>query len=300
MPSSPPESSSSWLPFISTVCGWIYFACWSASFYPQPTLNFRRGTTRGTTVDFPLVNNLGFLAYLTSNLAFYCSPLVRAQYAARNRGLTPTVQLNDVVFAAHALVMCLVISSQYATPRLWGFPAAKKPGHPGYHAGIRPSRAMLGLCLGCVAGVLVVLCVVLASPGRNDTTPPAAAWNWLDVVYAVSYVKLVVTVVKYTPQMLWNYRNKSTRGWSIEGMMLDFSGGVLSIVQLVIDSYLQGDWKAGITGNPVKFGLGNVSMVYDLIFFTQHWVLYRGAEGKEGETDSLLGREEDEEERRID
>lgn len=281
-----PEGHS-WLPFISAVCGWVYFLCWSLSFYPQPTLNFRRGTTLGTTVDFPLINTLGFLAYLASNLAFYRSPLVRAQYAARHHGLTPTVQLNDVVFAAHALLMCLVTLSQYV-PRAWGFPRT---------AGTRPSRAILGLSLGCVAAVAVVVLVVLANPDRDDTTGAAAAagWNWLDAVYAVSYVKLVVTVVKYTPQVVWNYRNKSTRGWSIEGMVLDFSGGVLSLVQLVIDSYLQGDWS-GITGNPVKFGLGNVSMVYDLIFFTQHWVLYRGAAHKEEETDSLLGRDE---ERRI-
>ncbi|KAB5563054.1 hypothetical protein GE09DRAFT_769021 [Coniochaeta sp. 2T2.1] len=288
--SPPPEGpSSNWLPLISSLCGWVYFACWSLSFYPQPLLNFRRRTTRGTTVDFPLINNLGFVAYLSSNLAFYYSPLIRAQYAARNHGLTPTVQFNDVVFAGHALAMCMVIFSQYV-PGLW----------PGFtpNAGTRPSRAILGLTAGCIVGVGIVVCVVLSDPARNDVGLGATeAWTWLDVIYAVSYVKLIVTVVKYTPQMVWNYKNRSTIGWSIEGMMLDFSGGVLSIVQLVIDSYLQGDWS-GITGNPVKFGLGNVSMVYDLIFFTQHWVLYRDAGDKEGETDGLLAREE--EGRRID
>jgi cystinosin len=287
-PSASASASSSWLPAISSLCGWVYFICWSASFYPQPTLNFRRGTTSGTTIDFPLINVLGFAAYLASNLAFYYSPLIRAQYAARNHGLTPTVQFNDVVFAAHALLMCFVILSQYV-PRVWGFPRT---------AGNRPSRPILGLGAGCIVAVGVVTCIVLADPRRSDTGyyydgdgGGEVAWNWLDVVYAVSYVKLVVTVVKYSPQMVWNYRNKSTRGWSIEGMTFDFAGGVLSIVQLAIDSYLQGDWS-GITGNPVKLGLGNVSMIYDLIFFTQHWVLYRGAEGKEAETDSLLGDEE--------
>lgn len=285
-PESPP---SSWLPLISSICGWVYFLAWSLSFYPQPLLSYQRGTTTGTTVDFPLINNLGFLAYLVSNLAFYYSPLIRAQYAARNHGLTPTVQFNDIVFAAHGLVLCLVIFSQYV-PGAWGFP---------HNVGNKPSRAILGLFAGSIVAVAVVVAIVLSSPERNDVGQGAReGWTWLDVVYAISYVKLLVTVVKYTPQMVWNYKNKSTRGWSIHGMMLDFTGGVLSIVQLVIDSYLQGDWS-GITGNPVKLGLGNVSMVYDMIFFTQHWVLYRGAGGKEDETDSLLGRERDEE-RRID
>lgn len=48
----------------------------------------------------------------------------------------------------------------------------------------------------------------------------------------------------------------------------------MSILQLVIDSSLQADWS-GLTGNPVKLGLGNVSIFFDIIFITQHYVLYR-------------------------
>ncbi len=53
-----------------------------------------------------------------------------------------------------------------------------------------------------------------------------------------------------------------------------FAGGILSILQLVIDSSLQTDFS-GITGNPAKLGLGLISIVLDLIFMTQHYVLYR-------------------------
>lgn len=47
------------LPALSALFGWVYTFCWSASFYPQPLLNFRRRSTSGTTVDFPLINCLG-------------------------------------------------------------------------------------------------------------------------------------------------------------------------------------------------------------------------------------------------
>ena len=116
-------------------------------------------------------------------------------------------------------------------------------------------------------------------------------------VYAISYVKLLITLVKYMPQVLTNYRNRSTHGWSIAQILLDFAGGVLSIAQLGIDSYLQHDWS-GITGNPVKLMLGNVSIFFDVIFFVQHYCLYRGKMGKafaDGEEDPLLaqyGREQ--------
>lgn len=57
-------------------------------------------------------------------------------------------------------------------------------------------------------------------------------------------------------------------------MLLDITGGIASLIQLFIDSALQGSWE-GVTGNPVKFGLGNISIAFDIIFIYQHFVLYR-------------------------
>ena len=82
-----------------------------------------------------------------------------------------------------------------------------------------------------------------------------------------------MTFVKYMPQVRINYVRKSTQGWSIWQILFDIIGGVLSITQLVIDSSLQADWS-GLAGNPVKLGLGNVSIFFDLIFITQHYILY--------------------------
>ena len=172
----------------------------------------------------------------------------------------------------------MVTTSQYLMPSAWGF--APSPGD-------RPSRFISGVGAGCITGVAVVVAVVGARPGAGQPADPGRGWCWLDAVYAVGYVKLLVTLIKYTPQVAANFRNRSTAGWSIWQILLDFAGGVLSIAQLVLDSALQGDW-GGVTGNPVKFALGNVSMLYDLVFFTQHYVLYRGSEGKAEEREALL------------
>lgn len=187
---------------------------------------------------------------------------------------------NDVVFALHALVLSLITTSQYLFPSLWRFAPS---------VGNRPSRFILGTGLGCITGVVAVVVLIAAAvpEDREGVVDPRVDWCWLDAVYAVGYVKLWITLIKYTPQVVANYRNKSTVGWSIWQILLDFAGGVLSISQLVIDSSMQGDWS-GVTGNPVKFALGQVSMIYDLIFFTQHYVLYRGSEDKRGERAALL------------
>ena len=98
-------------------------------------------------------------------------------------------------------------------------------------------------------------------------------------MYALSYIKILVTTVKYMPQVLTNNRNKSTTGWSIEQILFDFLGGILSLAQLGIDSYLQHDWS-GITGNPVKFALGNLAIFFDIIFMVQHYWLFRMVKDK--------------------
>ncbi|KAI0166976.1 hypothetical protein GGR52DRAFT_556322 [Hypoxylon sp. FL1284] len=264
------------LDFLSALFGWIYTLSWSLSFYSQPLLNIRRKSTSGTTVDFPFINTLGFLAYFIYTTVFYSSEVIREQYALRNHGHTPTVAVNDIVFAAHALVICAVLTTQYFLPSIWGFERAP---------GTRPSRLMLGVASGSVVAVAVIVLVVASAPAGADAR---TAWAWLDVMYVVSYVKLLLTLVKYAPQLAYNYRNRSTRGWSIWQVLLDFLGGVLSIAQLAVDSRRQGDWS-GVTGNPVKFALGNVSMLYDLVFMAQHYVLYRdGGAAKDGEGDALL------------
>lgn len=53
----------------------------------------------------------------------------------------------------------------------------------------------------------------------------------------------------------------------------------MSLLQLVIDSALQADWS-GLVGNPVKFGLANISLLFDVVFILQHFVLYGPVEEK--------------------
>ena len=191
--------------------------------------------------------------------------------------------MNDLAFAGHAVVLCVITYSQF-WPVLWGFRVAPWQ---------RVSRAALGILWGSLGGVFFTAAIVRTGGPTHGIDP--SGWAWIDVVsfewdrlpalrfrkhanvtgqiYAISYVKLIVTVVKYIPQAWTNYKRKSTVGWSINQILLDFAGGIFSILQLLIDSSLQADWS-GVTGNPVKFGLGNVSILFDIIFMLQHYVWY--------------------------
>ncbi|PIO52507.1 hypothetical protein TELCIR_26187, partial [Teladorsagia circumcincta] len=72
---------------------------------------------------------------------------------------------------------------------------------------------------------------------------------------------------------LLNFRRKSTVGWSIGNVLLDFTGGCLDVLQMVLQCWNVSEWSA-FYGNPVKFGLGLVSTLFDILFIIQHYVLY--------------------------
>lgn len=89
--------------------------------------------------------------------------------------------------------------------------------------------------------VVILLCIVLV------TLCLVNKFSWLNFVYVMSYLKLATTVLKYIPQVYLNYSLKSTIGWHIQNVILDFTGGILSIGQLVMDAFNMDD-LSGIKG----------------------------------------------------
>lgn len=51
-------------------------------------------------------------------------------------------------------------------------------------------------------------------------------WNPVSVL---GYSKLVISFVKYSPAVYWNFKRKSTKGWSIFNILLDLVGGAFSL-----------------------------------------------------------------------
>ncbi|RCN42058.1 Lysosomal Cystine Transporter [Ancylostoma caninum] len=229
----------------------MYFAAWSLSFYPQIYLNFKRKSVTGLNFDFLLLNVIGFSAYATYNLLMYYDPVVQNEYETKHPRSPIPVLLNDVVFAVHAFAACVVTAAQC----------------------LFLERANQRVSVTCM--VLSALLILFAIGSGVATV--LKFLTILQFVMCFSYIKMAVTLSKYFPQMYFNFRRKSTVGWSIGNVLLDFTGGTLDILQMVLQCINAADWVA-FYGNPVKFGLGLVSIVFDVIFIFQHYVLYRGVE----------------------
>ncbi|KDO35315.1 hypothetical protein SPRG_00164 [Saprolegnia parasitica CBS 223.65] len=246
---------------LSSIVGWVYFACWSVSFWPQVFLNWRRQSVEGLSLDFLVYNILGFGCYAIFNMAFYWSASVQDEYKRYHHGLPNAVQINDVFFALHAVAVSLL--TYYQTTIY-----------------TRGNQVVSTTCKVAVAVGVVAAAVFWRS--RSST---------LSFLYLLSYIKLAVSLVKYIPQVYLNYKRQLTIGWTIWNVLLDFSGGLLSVLQLVMTSSVTHDWTA-VTGDPVKFGLGFTSVFFDIIFMVQHYVLYHAnnVSSSENEQSPLLHR----------
>ena len=243
---------TAWYRTVSSMIGYTFFVMWSISFYPQVLNNFRRRTTHGLSADFCGLNVLGFGCYSVYNGAMFYSHTIHEEYRQRHGAHAEiTVQSNDVAFAVNAFLLASITFVQI-----------------GYYDGFgsqRPSRTIETFIVAFLLLALVYPLLVLTG---------MKSCNWLNYLYLLSYVKVAITLIKYMPQVVLNFQRKSTTGFSIWQILLDFGGGVLSDLQLILDSAGLQDWS-GVLGNPAKLCLGLVSIVFDIIFMVQHYVLYR-------------------------
>jgi LCT (Lysosomal Cystine Transporter) family transporter len=247
------DPSSSALPILSQVLGWSYFVAWSISFYPQIHLNYTRKSVTGLSLDFLYLNLCGFSFYTVYNAVFYWSPSIRAEYTKYHDGKHVLVELNDVLFGLHATLLTAVTIGQTWTYR---------------HAS-RTDKPLVAMII--VPIVMVVFGVLLVLAGVGIV-------HWFALLYFMGGTKVFISLCKYLPQLWLNYRRKSTVGWSIGNILLDFTGGLLSVAQECVDAAIKESW-GGITGNLPKFLLGLVSMFFDVLFMVQHYVLYKGGDG---------------------
>ncbi|KAK5645581.1 hypothetical protein RI129_006881 [Pyrocoelia pectoralis] len=239
---------SKYVDILSQIVGWIFILSWGSSFYPQLYSNYDRRCVIGLNFDYLALNIIGYISFGAFILNLYFNPGVQEEYFERNpRGLIP-VKLNDVVYNLHGTMAILVTIAQCCYYE------------KGDQRVSRTAKSLITLII-----FFYITCIALER--LNFLL-------WLDFLYYCSYVKLAITLLKYIPQAYMNYKRKSTSGWSIGLVFLDLNGGLFSILQMILDAYNYDDW-ASIFGNPTKFTLGILTVMFHSFFVVQHYALYR-------------------------
>uniref|UniRef100_A0A8V1AF38 Cystinosin, lysosomal cystine transporter n=1 Tax=Gallus gallus TaxID=9031 RepID=A0A8V1AF38_CHICK len=202
----------------------------------------------GLSFDFIALNLTGFIAYSVFNVGLFWIPLIKEEFLLHYPNGVNPVAINDVFFSLHAIALTLLTIIQCCIYE---------------RAGQKVSKTVVGLL--ALAWIFTFTTLFLAA---------AEEMTWLQFLFCFSYIKLAVTLIKYFPQAYMNFRRKSTVGWSIGNVLLDFVGGSFSLLQMFLQSYNNDEWKL-IFGDPTKFGLGVFSIIFDIVFMVQHYCLYR-------------------------
>lgn len=189
------------LSLLERIFGVIYFVTWSATFYPQVTLIFKRKNSGGMSPDFMIINVAGFMSYAIFTFSSYYSSKAAEAYLART-GYQPQVVPSDILFAAHGSIMCIVLVFQ-----LFYYPPRTRP---------RPSVliATSAIFFFVIAGVIACM---------------LGMFDWYVYLRFAGNVKVLASFVKHIPQVWLNRARKSTVGWSYTMILLDVIGGTFSV-----------------------------------------------------------------------
>eukprot|EP01083_Nonionella_stella_P067960 180101_1 len=143
--------------------------------------------------------------------------------------------------------------------------------------------SVFAMILGSICWVLALYNTVLSVLGDPAVAVMQPTIPWFGTFSTISffgYINVAISFIKYIPQMYMNFKDKSTTGWSIYVVLLDFMGGSLSLLQQILSGFNTNDWSF-VSDNIPKLILGLEPVVFDMIFMFQHYVLY-------GDNDSPL------------
>ena len=186
-----PNLPSPFYRYISSIIGYTYFVAWSVSFYPQIITNYKRKKIDGLSVDSSILAVLNYICYTIYTSFFFWDGTIRQEYKDRNGQDTEvTVMSNDVAFAIHSLVLTSITLYQVI-----------------YYKGFE-EQPMSYACGAIVIGTLgisliYVVCIGMKVPG----------FLWIDFLYMMGTIKLILTIMTYVPQIALNFQRKSTAGW---------------------------------------------------------------------------------------
>ena len=235
---------------LSEAFGWIYFVSWGIIFYPQIYGNWRTKSVVGVNFDFLAIVLVDLSLYTVYMMGLFCSHSIQREYKSKHDTEVIPVKINDVVFGVIVVCATLVVIAQCKIYKSGG-------------------QKVSNTCKMILGGIFVFLVVVAVITLFTNTL------QWIDFLTYISFVK-IFTVTKYVPQIYMNFKRQSTSGFSVGVVICDFSGGMFSMLQMIVDSYNFEDWSS-FSGNPTKFIVGLFTLVFDVIMIMQHYFCYRDA-----------------------
>jgi hypothetical protein len=178
----------------------------------------------GLSADFTWINPLGFLALTIWSFGIYFSPIAREEYRLRHEGNNPQVSKSDLAFALHGFILS---SAQFIMVYYYTYfyrrtktPIFSINQSSGEEDPLLPEREDPDLAItsqpttpSLIFKFLIALAWVAAIGG--GAFAKIGNFTFLDWLYLISTIKLIISIIKFIPQVLLNWRLKSSEGFSV-------------------------------------------------------------------------------------
>lgn len=233
---------------LGQLCGWGYAITWGLAFYPTLLLNYRLKTSDSISTDYMVLNILGYIAYSTSISLQMFNETVRFQYMKHFDGRMPILSKADLFYAYHGLILLLVLLSQIIYGNsMWGFKNERKR-----------------FKIHKLSKLVVILFIIFAIYNWKFDNEVFA---FLNFALNLAYFKIIISLIKYIPQVLHNYERKSMYGISKLQISLDLIGSFFSLSEFLLRNDLP--LFEAIDSNRGKFGITVVTFLFGTIFMIQ-------------------------------
>lgn len=252
---------------LTTACGWIYAIVWGFSFYPTLYLNYTLKTSDSISMDYMCLNIGGYLCYSISLLLQLYNSEIITQFMVKFDGRRPILSNADLFYALHGLFILLVLLSQIIFGKeVWGFHNER--------INFRIHRLTK----------MVLLSIILFLAGNwffGDEK-----FKLLTIALNLAYFKILMSLIKYVPQVVHNYKRKTMYGISKLQLALDATGAAFCILEL----WLKNDLPIleAIDANRGKVGITLVTLIFAAIFSYQIYLYGSEPKYKDKEEELLV------------
>lgn len=180
----------------------------------QVIANWRRKSVDGLSADYLVYSVLGYAAYTVYTAALYWSPGVQAAYITAHAGSAPDVCLADFLFAAHATMMscftlyqCYLYGSSSSSSLETNSSAPANSRQANTPRVLATSRVCQLTALGVVGAIAAYASHIGSTCGIDDCDA------WLPLLFMLGITKVMMTLIKYTPQVGPRRIGNSSSGW---------------------------------------------------------------------------------------
>jgi cystinosin len=232
-------------------CGWAYAIVWGFAFYPTLYLNYTLKTADSISLDYVALNIVGYICYSISILLQLKNDIVRNQYMQVFNGNLPLLSNADLFYSFHGIILLLTLLSQIIFGNLlWNF----------HNERINFKIHRLTRTILFILALFTLTNWLIDDPNLT----------FLNLAINLAYVKIIISLIKYIPQVIRNYRRKSMYGISKLQIMLDLLGAFFSFMEFYLKKELP--LIDALNANRGKIGITIVTFLFACIFLGQVYI----------------------------